>query len=261
MINTKLLEDKKSISIEVNALSKAFNSTQVLKNLSFSVPAGESLSIIGRSGCGKSTLLYLLAGLLQADTGSIVLGATADTGDLAKPPRTSIVLQDYGLFPWKTVAENIILPLKLRKEPASFCKEALQEMLTELDLQGLAKRYPAELSGGQRQRVALGRALIEKPDLLFLDEPFSSVDAITREHLQNLVLELWARYKFTYVLVTHSVPEAVFLGKNIMVLKGSPAQKGAYLENPYFGDANCRKDEKYFNLTCQVQTELAKSFE
>ena len=119
-------------------------------------------------------------------------------------------------------------------------------MLDELGLGGLGMRYPVQLSGGQRQRVAIGRALITDPDILLMDEPFSSLDALTREHLQTTVLSLWQRRRPTCVLVTHNVPEAVFLGKHVMVMNGHPARNVMWLENPCFGDADPRGEERYF---------------
>ena len=121
-------------------------------------------------------------------------------------------------------------------------------MLEELGLGGLGMRYPAQLSGGQRQRVAIGRALITDPDILLMDEPFSSLDALTREHLQTTVLSLWQRRRPTCVLVTHNVPEAVFLGKHVM-----------WLENPCFGDADPRGEERYFSLTKKVYAALSET--
>ncbi|MEI3479455.1 MAG: ABC transporter ATP-binding protein [Bilophila sp.] len=161
-----------------------------------------------------------LAGLDKADRGTVSTG-----GRDGKTGNISFILQDYGLFPWKTVAENLALPLDLRGEGRTRRREAVAAMLDELGLTGLGPRYPVQLSGGQRQRVAIGRALITDPDILLMDEPFSSLDALTREHLQRTVLSLWRRRRPTCVLVTHNVPEAVFLGRRVMVLSGRPARK------------------------------------
>lgn len=241
--------------IEVRGLSKAYGGGLVLNELDFSLNRGETLAVIGPSGCGKSTLLYLLAGLKCPDAGTVRLGtcsaqkAQPGAGMVTMPqdsksPDVAFILQDYGLFPWKTVAANLSLPLELRGVPAAERQTAMAAMLEELRLNGLEDRFPVQLSGGQRQRVAIGRALITRPDILLMDEPFSSLDALTREHLQALMLELWQRRKPTCVLVTHNVAEALFLGHHIMVLHDhnersenpeSPAQQALWLDNPCFG--------------------------
>lgn len=224
-------EDVPRAGISVRDLAKGYGEGPVFDGLSFDLPAGETLSVVGPSGCGKSTLLYLLAGLDKPDRG------TVRTGNAAKEGRISFILQDYGLFPWKTVAANLALPLELRGEDRARRREAVDAMLEELGLGGLGPRFPAQLSGGQRQRVAIGRALITAPEILLMDEPFSSLDALTREHLQAAVLSLWRRRRPTCVLVTHNVSEAVFLGRHVMVLSGHPARKTLWLDNPCFGEA------------------------
>ena len=224
--------------ILVRDVAKGYGEGLVLDGLSFELPAGETLAVVGPSGCGKSTLLYLLAGLDKADRGTVSTG-----GRDGKTGNISFILQDYGLFPWKTVAENLSLPLELRGEGRTRRREAVAAMLDELGLTGLGPRYPVQLSGGQRQRVAIGRALITDPDILLMDEPFSSLDALTREHLQRTVLSLWRRRRPTCVLVTHNVPEAVFLGRRVMVLSGRPARKTLWLDNPRFGEEGAAFEE------------------
>lgn len=248
--------------IRVQGLSKQYDTGQhgtvsVLEDISFSVSSGKSLSIIGKSGCGKSTLLTLLAQLQDYQAGTIEF--TTDSGERfldvhKRMPRLSYVLQEYGLFPWKNAAENLMLPLQLAKFDKDYIQEHVALMLQELGLVGLEKRYPQELSGGQKQRLALGRALISKPEIILLDEPFSSVDAINRENLQNLILSLWEKYQFTFVLVTHSVDEAVYLGGNILSLaKAGDKQTSQYTlyENPYFAEENIRDKKEYFEL-CKI---------
>ena len=235
--------------LRVENLALDYGHGPVLDGLSFELTRGSTLSVIGPSGCGKSTLLYLLAGLKQPERGRILLPGT----------RVAFILQDYGLFPWKTVRDNLSLPLKLRGDSPARQREAVAAMLDELRLTGLEQRYPAALSGGQRQRVAVGRALITEPDVLLMDEPFSSLDAITREHMQNLVLDLWKARRPTCVLVTHDVAEAVFLGERIMVLHGRPARNVLWLENPCFGDPGGRERDAYFALTRQVHAALGSA--
>ncbi|MEM6772749.1 MAG: ATP-binding cassette domain-containing protein [Bacteroidota bacterium] len=179
--------------------------------LSMKLHSGERWALIGPSGCGKSTLLAILGGLWPPTCGQRQL----DGG--LKPRGISTVLQDYGLFPWKRVRHNIELPHRLRGQRVD-AQATASELLRTLGITDLLERWPDELSGGQRQRVALARALITNPQLLLLDEPFSAVDAITRQRLQGLVEQLWQRYQFASVLVTHDVHEAARLADHVLVL-------------------------------------------
>ncbi len=217
--------------LHVSGLCKEFDSGPVLDNVSFSLEEGASLAVIGPSGCGKSTLLSILSGLKKAGGGSVELPAHC---------RMASILQDYGLFPWKTVYGNLALPLQIAGAPRSERQNAVRTMLEEMDLTGLERRFPAQLSGGQRQRVAIGRALVSRPNLLLMDEPFAALDAITRERLQELLLDIWKRRGMSFILVTHNVAEAVFLGRHIMVLRGRPARSVLWLDNPCFGDSSAR---------------------
>ncbi|MFQ8735441.1 MAG: ATP-binding cassette domain-containing protein [Bilophila wadsworthia] len=185
---------------------------------------------------------------------------TVSTGKSAGATRKDFV-HPAGL--WALSVEDgageLVLPLELQGVAPSTRRKAVADMLDELGLGGLGMRYPAQLSGGQRQRVAIGRALITDPDILLMDEPFSSLDALTREHLQTTVLSLWQRRRPTCVLVTHNVPEAVFLGKHVMVMNGHPARNVMWLENPCFGDADPRGEERYFSLTKKVYAALSET--
>lgn len=261
--NIKVLSEQHKAGIAVHALGKQYANATVLETLSFSVRPGKSLSVIGKSGCGKSTLLSILAQLQPATSGKVEF--TAENGSLftrmhSRMPRLSYVLQEYGLFPWKTAFENLALPLQLLKYDTVFIQEQVYRLLEELNLADTAKRYPCELSGGQKQRLALGRALISKPEIILLDEPFSNVDAINREYLQNLILTLWKKYSFTFVLVTHSVSEAVYLGSGILSLKkfsDNRASQPSYFENPFFAAENMREQKEFFELCNIVQHSLA----
>lgn len=246
----------RGVTLQAGELSKDYGHGPVLDKLSFEVPAGETLAIIGPSGCGKSTLLRLLANL-ETPSGGVILHDGAPPA-AAGPARRelAVILQDYGLFPWKTVEDNLTLPLRLRGASRREQRERGAAMLEELGLSGLERRYPAELSGGQRQRVAIGRALITEPAILFMDEPFSSLDALTRERLQHVVLDVWRRRRPTCVLVTHSVEEAVFLGAWVLVLGGKPARERLWLRNPCVGDAACREREEGISLIRRVRLAL-----
>ncbi|WP_406677933.1 ABC transporter ATP-binding protein [Moorella sp. ACPs] len=221
-----------------------------LVNINLAVPAGQTCVLIGPSGCGKTTLLYLLAGLLQPAGGEIWIGGERIT----KPrQRTAVILQDYGLLPWKTVWENAALGLALRKFTFRQQQERLQPLLAGLGLAGLEKRYPAQLSGGQKQRVAIARALSLEPDVLLMDEPFSALDALTRESLQQTLVEIQNQRRLTTVLVTHNIEEAVFLGQQIIVLTGAPGQVKAVLANPGAGSRDYRFSENFHHLCSRVR--------
>ncbi len=183
---------------------------------------GKIHSIIGPSGCGKSTLLYLMAGLITPGSGSILI-----RGEQPVPGRkkTGVILQNHGLFPWKTAGENLALGLKIRKDKPGAVRERVGRVLTELGLEGREHSFPRDMSGGERQRLAIGRALVLEPDLLLLDEPFSALDAMTRERLQDSLLSLKERRsgdtgaeELTIILVTHSIEEAVFLSDRIHIM-------------------------------------------
>ena len=242
----------------VSELTKTFDAEEgpVLQDISFEVAPGETLSIIGPSGCGKTTMLYILAGLLSQSGGRVDISGT-DGGEGFG--NTAFILQNFGLFPWKSVAENISLALKIRGETDSVCKQVTNTLLEELGLSGMANRYPVQLSGGQKQRVAIARALAPNPGLLLMDEPFSSLDALTREHLQVTLLEMWERRDLTYIIVTHSVEEAVFLGRNILILSDRPTRIRAIIGNPDFGRSDYRLEDAYFHRIREVRRLMESS--
>jgi NitT/TauT family transport system ATP-binding protein len=212
--------------ISVKDLRKEYRTRQgeivrSIDSISFHVVEGEFLSIVGPSGCGKSTLLNVLAGLLGATEGTVLL-----RGEPVVAPRkeVGVVFQDAVLFPWRTVLQNVELPVEiLGLDRASFRRRAL-ELLDLVGLLGFEHRYPHELSGGMQQRVAIARALVHDPTVLLMDEPFGALDAITRESMNLELLRIWERAKKTVVFVTHSISEAVFLSDRVMVLSARPAR-------------------------------------
>lgn len=237
-------------------LAYAQGSTQVkvYEDFSLKVEQGESLVLIGPSGCGKSTLLYLLAGLLQPTGGEIRIWDEPVVGTRQK---TAFILQEYGLFPWLNVEQNVSLGLRVRHMPKRKYQGAVQEIVHKMGLGEVKNHFPSQLSGGQRQRVALARALTLQPDLLLMDEPLSALDALTRERLQKLLLEIWQDQKLTTVLVTHSIDEAVFLGSRILVLTdGRPTQVMGEILNPLVGQKGYRKTPEFFQKTSYVRSLL-----
>lgn len=220
----------------------------IFTDLSFSLNTGESTTIIGPSGCGKTTLLYLLYGIYSPDSGIISYNGVPL---LNIQRHAAMILQDYGLFPWKSVEENIGLGLYLRGASKADICTAVASMLEQMGLRGLGRRYPSQLSGGQQQRVAIARALALDPSYLLMDEPFSALDAMTREELQNLLLSSVTANRVTVILVTHSIDEAVFLGRKILVLNFSG--RANIVDNPAMGRRDYRYSQAFFDKCVEVR--------
>ena len=234
--------------IEVNNLQVSYGNVRALDGISLKVERNATCAIIGPSGCGKTTLLYTLAGLINPEEGTIYIGGEELSGIRRS---TGIILQDYGLFPWKNVWNNVALGLQVRGETKEKISETVSNILAVLGIGHLSCKYPAELSGGEKQRVAIGRTLAMKPDLLLMDEPSSALDAITKEHIQNLILKLYKSAPLTMVIVTHSIEEAVFLGQKIIVM--GRAKIKHVLDNPYFGDEELRSRMEYYKICLEVR--------
>lgn len=229
----------------------------IFQNYHWNVKRGEAWAVLGPSGCGKTTLLYLLAGLCLPTRGRVLI----DGQSLERPrPHTGLILQEYGLLPWATVRQNAALGLRIRNFYGPDGKHAPRDYIPEADVQpwlerlGIAEigtKYPGQISGGQRQRTAIARTLALRPDLLLMDEPFSSLDAPTREGLQVLTLELQAEQGLTLVIVTHAIEEAAFLGRKILLLGPPPNTDPVVVENPGAGQPDYRQSAEYFAL-CRV---------
>lgn len=232
---------------------------KVYEDFNLKIARGESIVLIGPSGCGKSTLLYLLAGLLKPTSGEISINGQRVTGTRQE---TAFILQQYGLFPWLTVEQNVNLGLKVRHVKPKTARSITQEVLQKMGLEEVKHHFPSQLSGGQSQRVGLARALTLKPDLLLMDEPLSALDALTRERLQKLLLQIWQQEGLTTVLVTHSIEEAVFLGSRILVLaKGRPTRLLGEIDNPRVGEPGYRQSEEFFQKTTFVRSLLEGGME
>jgi len=253
------LSCNKSNIVDVRNLSFSYfqgkQETVALNDINLELKKGETCAIIGPSGCGKTTLLYVLAGLLRPAMGTVLVD-----GQPASPRRegTALILQDYGLLPWKKVWDNIALGLRLRGLDKKIEEQRIAKILDQLGLKGLEGRYPAQLSGGQRQRVAIARSLTINPDLLLMDEPFSSLDALTRESLQNLLLSIWQDQGFGLVLVTHSIEEAVFLGQKILVLSACPGKVIAEIPNKWVGDRTYRGKQEFYEHCSSLRRYLER---
>ncbi len=223
-----------------------------LKDISLSLPQGKIGAIIGPSGCGKSTLLNVLAGLNKNYKGHVLLHG--------KPPQesheTALILQEYGLLPWKTVGDNVRLGLQIKGGTSKENTKKVEEIISRLELQDLKNRFPIQLSGGQRQRVAIARSLILQPELLLMDEPFSSLDALTREEMQDLLLDIWKETNLTILIITHNIEEAVFLGQKIFVMSASPGIIIQEIENPLAGDYSARGKVEFLEMSNRLRLSL-----
>lgn len=213
--------------VTVEHLNKVYESKQrrveAIGDLTFDVRHGDFTCIVGPSGAGKTTLLKCLAGLLAPTRGSIRVNGRLVIGP---PVEMAVVFQEYGrsLFPWKTVRENIELPLRERKIPKDERARMVSMALEAVALQGVGESYPWQLSGGMQQRVAIARAVAYQPKVMVLDEPFAAVDAQTRADLEDLMLRLWSTLDLTVIFVTHDIDEAVYLGQRVLVLSSSPTR-------------------------------------
>ncbi|GGM19658.1 ABC transporter ATP-binding protein [Paraliobacillus quinghaiensis] len=232
--------------IEINDLVMKYSDNIILNKINLQIDAHETCAIIGPSGCGKSTLLYGLAGIVKPASGSITIDNSIVVGNRKE---TGVILQTYGLMPWKTVWENASLGLSIRGVKKNSIEEKISIILKQLHIYDLRDQYPVQLSGGQRQRVAIARALSIEPDLLLMDEPFSSLDAIAREELQNVVVDLYNQKAMTTIIVTHSIEEAVFLGQKIIIMDPTTGNIKKTLDNHHFGDHAFRNTTD-FHKTC-----------
>jgi NitT/TauT family transport system ATP-binding protein len=211
--------------IAVKDLSKTYPtraaSVIALERISFSVGEGEFIAVVGPSGCGKSTLLKILAGILPPSTGEAYLGGTRIAG-----PRKDIgvVFQSPVLFPWRSVLDNVLLPVDVQGLGRERYARTALDLLALVGLQGFEHRYPWELSGGMQQRVAITRALVHDPGMLLMDEPFGALDAMTREHMNLELQRIWMDKKKTVLFITHSIPEAVFLADRVLVMTPRPGR-------------------------------------
>lgn len=246
--------------IELDSVTYAYGHGQpVFREFTWRAERGEAWAVLGPSGCGKTTLLYLLAGLVFPVSGRV----RVDDQLLARPrPQTGLILQDYGLLPWATVRQNIELGLRVREFYGPDGRHAPSESLSPVDvdrwllrlgLEDIQNKYPGKISGGQRQRTAIARTLALNPDLLLMDEPFSSLDAPTRENMQALMLELWDEQKLTLIIVTHAIEEAAILGQKILVLSRPPNSVLRVIDNPASTEQGFRESSAYLALCRQLR--------
>ena len=205
--------------IEVSRVSKHFDEVQALAEVNLGVATGEFISIVGPSGCGKSTLLRIIADLVEAP------------GGVKKPNKGAFVFQDSALLPWRTVQGNVELLMELEHVPNKRAKAAVA--LKQVGLSGFENSYPHQLSGGMKMRLSLARSLVLDPEYILLDEPLSAVDELTREVLQEELYDMWTRDKFTAILVTHNIAEAVYLSNRVCIMSPRPGKITDIVDIPF----------------------------
>jgi NitT/TauT family transport system ATP-binding protein len=270
--------------LEVENVTKAFlmekSKVLVLDNVSFSVGNDEFVCLVGPSGCGKSTMLRIIGGLEKADSGKILFRGQPIT---QPTPKIAMVFQLFGLLPWKTALENVEVPLEVLGMEKEKRKHVAEEYLKMVGLEGFENTYPHDLSGGMKQRVGIARALALKPEVLLMDEPFSSLDELTAKTLRELVLDIWRNPALptnTFLMVSHNVEEAVFMADRVIVMSPRPGKvigevkvdiprpRSKYLRDPvYFKFVDdvvellergkiIQKDESPLSLTAKKKNKL-----
>jgi len=244
-------------TVAVRHVTRTFGEVTALSDVSLDVAPGSFVSLIGPSGCGKSTLLRVIADLLEPSSGEVVVAG--------KTPRLARTDRDYGmvfqkatLFDWRTVRRNVELPLELMGWDRASRRARADEMLALVELTDFARHRPAQLSGGMQQRVAIARALAFSPKLLLMDEPFGALDEITRERLNLELLDIWTKTRTTVVFVTHSIPEAVFLSTDVVVMSPRPGRvlRRIPVDLPRPRDTGTRELDRYFELVTEVRETL-----
>ncbi len=244
------MQDKEKI-ISISNLSYKYQNEEsgeyleVLKDVSLDVHSGEFISLVGPSGCGKSTILKILSGLIKTKKGKVV----------SKAKKVAMVFQNSALFPWLSVKENIEFGLKMEGIKKSEREKIVAKKIEEVGLSGFENEYPIELSGGMKQRVGIARALAVNPDVLLIDEPFSSLDVFTAEKLRVLLLDIWLKYKVTIIMVTHLVEEAVELSDRILIFTPRPTSIKNIVEIKMTRPRD-KRSEEYYNLVDKISKQI-----
>ena len=243
--------------VSIQDVSKQFsNGTLAIRGVNLDIAAGEFLSLLGPSGCGKSTLLRIIAGLGAPTAGTVSWPTSTHDASGRAQRQLGFVFQDATLMPWANVMRNVMLPLTLAHEAKAEAAPRAAEMIELVGLKGFEKAYPRELSGGMRMRVSIARALVTRPRILLMDEPFAALDEITRHKLNDDLLALWWQQRFTVVFVTHSVFESVYLSQRIVVMAARPGRVMAdfTVDAPYPRDSLFRTSADYGRI-CRIASD------
>lgn len=231
--------------LNLNSVFLTLNQKNILNAISLTLEPSDTLAIIGPSGCGKSSLLLSIAGIHPISAGTLNLSSD----------KLSLILQNGGLFPWKSAKDNILLSLLNSGLSLTEQHHLVSHMAQELKITHLLDKFPDNLSGGEKQRVAVARSLVTKPDLLLLDEPSSALDSMNKSNFQNLLLDVQRQYQLTFVIVTHNIEEALFLGKKIAIMHNGHIH--AIEPNPFFGLQERGKNYDFYKQTLILQDTLA----
>ncbi|MGZ3325647.1 MAG: ABC transporter ATP-binding protein [Xanthobacteraceae bacterium] len=213
-------DDQPSSVLRIKAVRKLYRDLEAIRNVSFDVADGEFLSLLGPSGCGKSTLLMMVAGLIDSTEGEIAVNGKAVAGPRRE---VGVVFQQPVLLPWRRVLDNVLFPIELLKLPRAQYEKRAMDLLAMAKIDDFAHHLPRQLSGGMRQRVSICRALIHDPRILLMDEPFSALDALTRDEMGIELLRIWQANRKTVIFVTHSIREAVLLSDRVLVMGRRPS--------------------------------------
>jgi NitT/TauT family transport system ATP-binding protein len=246
--------------LKVKNLEVRFDGTlPALKDVNLEIEKGAIYTVIGPSGCGKSTLLASIAGLIPDFSGTISLNGEQVS---QKEHTIGLIPQNYGLLPWKSVYENILIGLKIKGIQISRTQEVqIETVMDKLKIAEFKSRFPNELSGGQKQRVAIARALVLKPDILLMDEPFSALDALTREATQELFQKIRDEEQTTTLFITHDVEEAVALGHKIVLMSPGPGRIIKVIDNPVQGGGDQRLSPDFIKLSAQIRAMMKEEWQ
>lgn len=248
--------DRKKPIIKLENIGKRFDTENwAIADLNLNIYPSEILSLVGPSGCGKSTLLRLISGLTSLSSGRLNWEKSDPNHQLA------FVFQDAALMPWSTVWQNVYLPLKLAGVPNKNAQDRIQEALELVKLEKVSQSYPRQLSGGMKMRVSIARALVNNPQILLMDEPFGALDDITRTQLNDELLNLWSKKRWTIVFVTHNIYEAVYLSHRVVVMGAAPGRIVAEIaiDEPYPRNPSFRGAIAYTDYYQQVATALSQA--
>ncbi|MDA3846103.1 MAG: ATP-binding cassette domain-containing protein [Vallitaleaceae bacterium] len=248
--------------LEIDELSVSYfpdkKRIHALGPISMKIAPSDIYALIGPSGCGKSTFLHVLSGIIKNYQGQVTLKSNPID---PKKHDIGFIPQNFGLLAWKTVYKNCVLSLKIKEKIITPDQmNRIDYIMDQLNITDLKDRYPRELSGGQKQRVSIARAFIMNPDLLLMDEPFSALDALTREEAQELFVAMWNQYKTTTVFATHSNEEAINMGKKIVILSHYPGTIVEVIDNPLFNTENLRENKAFHTLAAHLRSVVKKGW-
>ena len=250
--------------ISIQGLSKRYGDFQALQQVDLEIAKGEFVVLLGASGCGKSTLLNLVTGFDRPTAGRIVVnGREVNKVD----PHCGMVFQQYALFPWLSVLDNVAFGLKMKGVPRAERHEVARRYIEMVGLRGFEDKYPSALSGGMRQRVSIARVLANDPDVILLDEPFAALDAMTRQVLQDELLQIYEKSKKTIIFITHSIDEALLLSTRMLLMSARPGRVVTDIRNdlPMPRNAEVQLSPRYVELKAQiwgtVQSEVMRSLQ